>query len=484
MINSIQQFQAEGVKKLEKVFNSYASDMKKVAEMVQGVTDSVIGLGLSMIAEEWEFYDTLLHDRKELRPGWRVVRRDEVTKLTSLGEVTYKKTYFHNPQTGERCYLLDRLMGLGAGERLTEDAVARIYEEAADSSYRKGGMNASISGAAVSRETVMEKLHCLRFPKEAEAKEKRQVKTLYIDADEDHVALQYLEKKGDTKSALKHTFMPKLVYVYEGILEEGDRHELEGVRYFGGGYEGTEGTQQLWREVWDYISGTYDEEALECIYVNGDGAEWIKTGATVHAKAKFVLDRYHMHKYIIAATSHLGDSARDARSEIWRAVNGKRKKEAAQVFERIIGITETGSKKKAVEASRDYILGHWSAIMNGVRNKEDDIHCSAEGHISHIYADRMSSRPLGWSKRGADKMARLRVYKKNGGDMLELVRYQKREMPKAAGMEEVICSAEDVLRSERKNRKAQGALADLPVYTIPYTQIRKIAAIKNHIWGL
>jgi len=75
MINSIQQFQAEGVKKLEKVFNSYASDMTKVAEMVQGVTDSVIGLGLSMIAEEWEFYDTLLHDRKELRPGWRVVRR-------------------------------------------------------------------------------------------------------------------------------------------------------------------------------------------------------------------------------------------------------------------------------------------------------------------------------------------------------------------------------------------------------------------------
>lgn len=484
MINSIQQFQAEGVKKLEKVFNSYASDMTKVAEMVQGVTDSVIGLGLSMIAEEWEFYDTLLHDRKELRPGWRVVRRDEVSKLTSLGEVTYKKTYFHNPQTGERCYLLDRLMGLGSGERMTEDAVARIYEEAADSSYRKGGMNASISGVAVSKETVMEKLHCLQFPKAEDTKEKRQVKVLYIDADEDHVALQYLEKKGDTKSALKHTFMPKLVYVYEGIRAEGDRHELVGVRYFGGGCEGTEGTQRLWREVYDYIAGTYDEEVLERIYVNGDGAEWIKTGAKVHAKAKFVLDRYHMHKYIMAATSHLGDSAQDARSEIWGAINGKRKKDAAEVFERIIGITDTESKQKAVGASRDYILGHWSAIMNGVRNKEDDIHCSAEGHISHIYADRMSSRPLGWSKTGADKMARLRVYKENGGDMLTLVRYQKQELPRAAGMEEVICSAEEVLKSERKNRKAQGALAELPVYTIPYTQIRKIAALKNHIWGL
>lgn len=69
MTNSIQQFQTEGVKKLEKVFCSYASDLSKVAEMVQGVTDSVIKLELSMIAEKWEFYDTLLHDRKDLRPG-------------------------------------------------------------------------------------------------------------------------------------------------------------------------------------------------------------------------------------------------------------------------------------------------------------------------------------------------------------------------------------------------------------------------------
>ncbi|MCM1242432.1 MAG: hypothetical protein NC314_06280 [Roseburia sp.] len=49
-------------------------------------------------------------------------------------------------------------------------------------------------------------------------------------------------------------------------------------------------------------------------------------------------------------------------------------------------------------------------------------------------------------------------------------------------MEEAICSAEEVLRSERRNRKALGAMADLPLYTIPYPQIRKIAALKNHIF--
>ena len=97
MINSIQQFQAEGVKKLEKVFCGYAEDLTKVAEMVQGVTDSVVALGLSMIAEEWEFYDSLLHDRKELRPGWHVVRRDQVSKLTSLGGSDLQKDLLPQP---------------------------------------------------------------------------------------------------------------------------------------------------------------------------------------------------------------------------------------------------------------------------------------------------------------------------------------------------------------------------------------------------
>lgn len=35
-------------------------------------------------------------------------------------------------------------------------------------------------------------------------------------------------------------------------------------------------------------------------------------------------------------------------------------------------------------------------------------------------------------------MAQLRAYYYNGGDMLELVRYQKAELPKAAGCEQEI----------------------------------------------
>ena len=485
MINSIQQFQGKGVERLEKIFSLYADDPTKVAEMVYGVTEEMIRLGTSIIAEEWEYYDKLLHDDPSLRPGWYVVRQDEITRTTSLGDVRYKRTYFKNIKTGERRYLVDDLLGFEKGQRYTEDAVARMYDEAADSSYRKGGINVSIDESVIaSKVTVMEKLHPLRFPKTETPKEKRSIPILYIDADEDHVSLQYLDKKGDIKDSRSNTYMPKLVYVYEEVNAENDRHELVNVKYFGGGYEGSDGIKKLWEEVYGYISDSYDEETLERIYVNGDGADWIETGANMHGKAKFVLDKYHMHKYILAATSHLEDSKGDARSEIWRAINGKRKWKAKEVFDFIIDLTEKESKKKAVEVSKNYILAHWTAIMNGVRNRKDKIHCSAEGHVSHVYSDRMSSRPLGWCRVGADKMSRLRVYKMNGGSMLELVRYQKQELPVAVGAEEVIYSAEQMLRFEAKARKKLGSLADTPIYTIPYPQVKKKAALKHHIWGL
>lgn len=484
MINSIQHFCQNGVINLEKVMVDYSADTTKIAEMVQGVTKGVVDLGLSIIAEEWESYDEMLRSRKELRQGWYIVRRDETTLLTSLGNVTYHKTLFKNKFTGEHEYLLDRIMGIEKHARMTEDAEAKLLEEAVQTSYRKGGESASISNDVVSKETVMNKIHTLKFPRVEPQMEKKALKYLYIDADEDHVSLQYINKKGDIKKPRTNTIMPKLIYVYEGITNETGRNELINKKHFGGVYEGGKAIEQLWEEVAEYIESSYDTEKLEKIYINGDGAAWIKSGQRILDKAKFVLDRFHMHKYIIGATSHLLDSVEDARNEIYRSIYKKKKYKAEEVFEKILSVTETESKRKTVEAAKAYILGNWAGIMQWVRDKNKEVQCSAEGHISHVLADRMSSRPLGWSRIGADKMSRLRIYEKNGGNMLELVRFQKEELPLAAGCEEVIYSSNQMFLAERKNRETLGALADVPIYSIPYPQIKKIAALKNHIWGL
>lgn len=330
----------------------------------------------------------------------------------------------------------------------------------------------------------MNKIHALQFLKVGPQPEKKVLKYLYIDADEDHVSLQYLNQKGDIIKPRINTIMPKLVYVYEGITNENGRNELINKKYFGGVYEGGKAIEKLWNEVWEYIEASYDTEELIKIYINGDGAAWIKSGQKFIDKAKFVLDRFHMHKYIIGATSHLQDKVEDARSEIYRAINKQKKRQAEEAFNKILAGTERDAKRKTVEAAKAYIMGNWAGIIQSVNDKEKEIRCSAEGHISHIFADRMSSRPLGWSRCRADKMARLRIYEKNGGNMLELVRFQKGVLPMAAGCEEVIYSSSRLLVEERKRKKALGVLADIPVYSIPYPQIKKIAALKNHIWNL
>lgn len=62
--------------------------------------------------------------------------------------------------------------------------------------------------------------------------------------------------------------------------------------------------------------------------------------------------------------------------------------------------------------------------------EEGYIGCSAEGHISHVLSSRLSSRPMGWSLIGADQIARLRVYKANGGDIYELMSKKKKKTKK------------------------------------------------------
>jgi hypothetical protein len=42
----------------------------------------------------------------------------------------------------------------------------------------------------------------------------------------------------------------------------------------------------------------------------------------------------------------------------------------------------------------------------------------------------LSSRPRGWSVRGVEQMSKLRIYKKNGGNVYDLVMRQKKEKEK------------------------------------------------------
>ena len=491
MIKSIQHFQTERVKNLEKVFTDYSADMTKIAEMVYGVKNQVIQFGLDMIVEELETYDEYLRQHKHARPGWQIVRRDTTTLLTSLGSISYQKTLFKNKETGKSEYLLDRVMGIEKHARMTEDAEAELLKEAVQTSYQKGGISACISDEFVSKETVKNKIHALEFPKNTEVlKKKKVVDYLYIDADEDHISLQFHEKRGDLvkleNNRKDNCAIAKLVYVYEGIEKEAPeskRHKLINPYYFCRSCDGDE-NQMLWDEIFAFMDNHYDLEKVKKIYLNADGGAWIKAGKSRIAGITYVLDEFHLEKYLTKLTSHMKDSIEDARKELIHAIKHEKKSDFKAIVERLKGCLETETGIKRIEKSKEYILSNWTAARLRLMRKEGVIGCSAEGHVSHVLSSRMSSRPLGWSILGMGKMSELRAYHYNKGDMLELVRYQKTVLPKAAGCEDVITSCSELLLQESKHRQSLGVLAGTKTYSIPYTHIKKIANFKGHIYGL
>ena len=314
---------------------------------------------------------------------------------------------------------------------MTEDALASLLQETVESTYRKGGEAASISDS-VSKQTVKNKIHTLKFMPEETNPKKKSVEYLYIDADEDHVALQFEEKKGDLQrreGKKNNTVLSKLVYVYEGVEDEhpsGGRKVLVNPRYFSGIYEGEKGNQALWTEVWAYIQANYDVEKIQRIFITGDGAGWIKSGVKVIEKSRFIADRFHTSKYINQICTSVGEAEKDLKALLYRGINGRR----WDLVEAAIDTAEaeiSGDVPKTFYDAKAFLMNNKRYILDGVRYREKLHGCSAESHVSHILSSRMSSRPLGWSRTGVDQMSKLRAFRANGGNYLQLARYQKRQ---------------------------------------------------------
>lgn len=423
MYNSIQQFLDFGIANIRETVKSFIEQGDDVANLVLGLQKDIFELGRNIVSEVLEGMDEHLRKSGCRKQQWEVIRKDNTSILTSFGTVDYSRTYFLSKKTGERKYLVDSIVGINPHDRVTTDVVINAIDEAVDSSYRKGGEKASYVDK-ISKQAVMDKIHTLEVTQPSVANEcKKDNRVLFIEADEDHVAQQRKKREGPRSPNQRDILMPKMVYVHEGIDYEkstAKRKVLKNVRYFGGMLN----SEELWLEVSKYIDEAYDVNKVETIYLSGDGAAWIKQGLTWIPKSKFVLDNYHLNKYIKAATAHLDNEA--ITQGLKDAVDEADKDILKKVFNKILELTTSETRYNTVLEAKRYIENNWSGIEIKVDNHEI-IGCSAEGHISHVFSDRLSSRPMGWSRIGADKMAQLRIFKKNGGRVYDLVMAQKRK---------------------------------------------------------
>jgi hypothetical protein len=185
-------------------------------------------------------------------------------------------------------------------------------------------------------------------------------------------------------------------------------------------------------------------------------------GCEVLENSVFVLDKYHMMQYVNTSAAHLGGDAADAKELIWEALYTADKKLLRETYNVILNITENENKREEVEGALRYFLNNWAGIRIRVEDAGGCWRCCAEGQVSHVLSDRMSSRPMGWSVLGCSQMAKFRAFKRNGGKILDLLRYQKKKQKK----EGRIKGHEELIRELRKRQSgwdyAERLNADIP----------------------
>ncbi len=461
MNNSIQYFLENGIPGLEKIKKDFFTNPACFDEYIEEVKKIVLDLGCHIISGVLEECNTLLEESLKRRLHWQVKDRSQKNIMSPVGLLSFTRTRFKNKETKETVYLLDRVLGLLPHARMSDGVEAALLEEAVQTSYEKAGKEAC-PGECVSRETVMRHVRGMEIPvkSQEEPGRKRKARELYVEADEDHAALQFHEKKGDIKRFKGHAGnnqIVKLVYVHEGYTDIGaDRKVLKNVVYFGGLYRGKD-NGKLWNEVKTYIGKQYAAEEMEKIYFQSDGGAWMKKGLETLG-ADFVLDGFHVQKYIRRMARLAGETEEEMK-ENRKKIQGWIEKGSRRELEGWAVQIKTGMKEKdqkKLEESLKYIKNNWQGIRRRVKNEEGIAGSSTESHISHVLSSRLSSRPKGWCMEGLDKMAQLRVYWKNGGSLLWLVKYQKEEKITEKTEEEKYFSATEMVTWEKKHRKTNG----------------------------
>jgi len=239
MNNSIQYFLENGIPGLEKIKKDFFTNAMYFDEYIEEVKNIVLDFGCHIISEVLEECNTLLEESLKRRLHWQVKDHSQKNIMSPVGMLSFTRTRFKNKETKETAYLLDRVLGFGPHARMCDGVKAAIPEEAVQTGYEKAGREAC-PGECVSRETVMRHVRGMEITpgNQKGPGRKRKARELYVEADEDHAALQFHEKKGDIKRFKGHAGnnqIVKLVYVHEGYTDIGaDRKGLKNVVYFGG----------------------------------------------------------------------------------------------------------------------------------------------------------------------------------------------------------------------------------------------------------
>lgn len=410
-------------------------DHASLAEIIRYEDEFLKNMGVLMLETLVQRVEKDFHDQVKATHRYHVVDKNRKRTLTTqFGDVEISRHYYKDKESGERSFLLDKMLKIPAKDRIELSCKAHLVDKSADMSYQKAAEIAA--GGKISRQSVCNAVkEAGVIPTEAAPlpKTNPHVSHIYIEADEDHVAMQ----DGTTKQN-------KLIIAYEDKKPIGKgRKALVAKRVFTG-YRPAVG---IWKSVREYIEKAYGTSVG--VTIIGDGAAWIKKGLDIIPHSDFALDLFHLSKYAKKVTGNKDISG------IYRALrNDDRAWFKAKVEKELKRHPE---RKEIIKEGQKYIENQWGGARRSLGDEK--ISSSTEAHVSHILSDRLSSRGMGWGEENSENIGSFRAYRENGGNLREYMEGKFHQVQEKTDANEVMETIQEGLEKgeERSLRRLRAA---------------------------
>ena len=410
---------------LKKVLSG--EDVSSLTVAIKEFTDV---LGKELFAEIAKQLDEIIFEDNKKKKQYEPVRFQEKSLITKNGKAKFERRYYQDKETGEYVYLTDAILGIEKGERIDKKVKSEVIERANDQSYNKSGKMV-VPGLEISATTVMRNVRKNEWKMNIEERsEEKKIKSkyIYIQVDEDHVKQR--NKKGCTISKIITIYTRKRTLTKPDRIPEVKqvRKELVDKFTFSGLYKDT---QEMWEDVAYYIDCTYKKDEIENIFIMGDGASYIKAGVEWIDKAVFVLDLFHLEKYInhLNYDEYLKSKLQEAIDQydpistenIMNEAIKKIKKEIKEDEELGRNTNRLKNRLKKIENTKTYLMNQWSGIEAHDKYKDKLTGCCQEGQVHHTLSERMSTDAKVWCEEGIDEMSQLRAFTQNGGNVYQKI---------------------------------------------------------------
>ena len=400
------------------LFNSFVNHLNNILnnnlflyELEHNISNSTNTLNLDILRNILEYLDLEYKNSKERKEKYYVQQTRERTLITSLGLITFNKTYYKskNKINGKYVYYsyLEDCLGIDKWAKMSLSCEVNLINNALDNGMTWASVN-TIPNYSISRQTISTKIKNINFNYFESIVKKETPKILYIEADEVHANLQSRNK------GTKNKIVP-VILTHEGHKEDFvKKKELKNTHYIASSILKTD---KLWEETYKYLDTVYDLNKVDKIFLSSDGGSWITGYDIAFPNAIFVLDKFHYKKalnYIFKKEPNITNIAD----------NYLRSKMINEF--KILVKTQYKlypDQKNEMIKKQNYLINHIDGIIN--QNHPDyKCPCSMEGHISNKYAKFITSRPHSYSKDGLENITQLLTMKANKIRLTEEIYYK------------------------------------------------------------